>query len=541
MQQLRSPSDTRADTKANTPATRSLLLPEKFRAALPLWLLALGIAGVIGALVAWNAPVASVLVAVGLVGSTTVALRAQLPRLALSFLGVCLLGYALLGKGFAYIGVPPLFVGEMVLGLCLLALLLRGQPGLLGRSPLLYLLLAYMAVGLVATVPFVQQYGIDAVRDAVLWGYGLFALCVAVLLVQYGWVLSAVRRYTRLIPLFLCVAPFLLLTGKLLSGSGPKLPGTEVALLDLKGGDVAVILAMIATFLLLGLHRLPELGAAGRALGEKREWLWWLLWIAAAAIPLFRVRAGILAVGAAILIVVVGRAASRWQKPLLTLLTTFAVLAVFNVQIQLGGRTTVSVESLLANVQSISSSTTGDESLDGSRRWRLLWWNDIVNYTVRGPYFWTGKGYGLNLADADGYQLGYASGEATLRSPHNVHLNILARSGLPGALAWAALQLTFAGMLILAYRRARARGQDLWARMNLWTLASWAAFVINASFDVYLEGPQGGIWFWSFFGFGMALLEVQRRGAATGQLGWLLPATRPADAQTRQTAGRAVR
>ena len=522
MQQLRSPSNTRANTQATR--TRPPLLPQKFWAALPLWLLALGIAGVIGALVAWNATVASILVAVGLVGSTAVALRAQLPRLALSFLGVCLLGYALLGKGFAYIGVPPLFVGEMALGLCLLALLLRGKPGLLGRSPLLYLLLAYMTVGLVATVPFVQTYGIDAVRDAVLWGYGLFALCVAVLLVQYGWVLNAVRQYARLIPLFLCAAPLLLLAGRLLSGSGPKLPGTQVALLDPKGGDVAVILAMIATFLLLGLHRLPELGDAGRALGEKREWLWWLLWIAAATIPLFRVRAGMLAVGAAILIVVVGRAASRWQKPLLTLLTTFAVLVVFNVQIQLGEqRNTVSVQSLLVNVQSITTAS-GDADRDGSKGWRLRWWNDIAGYTLSGPYFWTGKGYGLNLADADGFQLGYSVGETTLRSPHNAHLNILARSGLPGALAWAALQLTFAGMLILAYRRARARGQDLWARLNLWTLASWAAFVINASFDVYLEGPQGGIWFWSFFGFGMALLEVQRRGLHNKRLEWLLPA-----------------
>ena len=118
MQQLRSPSNTRANTRATR--ARPPLLPKKFRAALPLWLLALGIAGVIGALVAWNPAVASVLVALGLVGSTAVALRAQLPRLALSFLGVCLLGYALLGKAFAYVGVPPLFVGEMALGLCLL-------------------------------------------------------------------------------------------------------------------------------------------------------------------------------------------------------------------------------------------------------------------------------------------------------------------------------------------------------------------------------------------------------------------------------------
>lgn len=41
-------------------------------------------------------------------------------------------------------------------------------------------------------------------------------------------------------------------------------------------------------------------------------------------------------------------------------------------------------------------------------------------------------------------------------------------------------------------------------------LAYWFAFMVNASFDVFLEGPQGGIWFWCLFGFGIALIEVQR-------------------------------
>jgi hypothetical protein len=36
--------------------------------------------------------------------------------------------------------------------------------------------------------------------------------------------------------------------------------------------------------------------------------------------------------------------------------------------------------------------------------------------------------------------------------------------------------------------------------------------MVNATFDVYLEGPQGGIWFWCVFGFGIALMEVQRWG-----------------------------
>lgn len=486
----------------------------RFRAALPLWLLALGLAGLISALVVWNGTLASIAVAIALVLSTTVALRAQLPRLALSFLGICLLGYSLFGKGFAYLGVAPLYVGEMALGLCLLAVLMRGRLGLLSRSPLLYLLLINMAVGLVATLPSLGTYGIDAVRDAVLWGYGLFSLLVAVLLVQNGWVLSAVRQYARFIPLFLCAAPVLLLASKVLGSGLLTLPGSGVSLLDLKGGDVAVLLSMIASLLMLGLHRMPQLGTAGQALGARREWLWWLLWITTAALSIFRVRAGMLAIGAALLVVVLGRSASRWRKPVIAIVLAVGLLWAFDVKIQLGGeRNTVSVQSLIVNLQSITSDS-GDADRDGSKGWRLRWWNDIVNYTVHGPYFWTGKGYGLNLADADGYQVGYSVGDATLRSPHSGHLNILARSGVPGLLAWIALQLTFAGLLVVAYWRARVRGQELWARLNLWTLASWAAFMVNASFDVYLEGPQGGIWFWSVFGFGMALLEVQRRGAA---------------------------
>lgn len=482
------------------------------RTLLPFWAVILGLAALIALMVARDSNLTLVAVLAVTVVALAVTFRAHLPGLAMSFLGFCLLGYALFGKTFAYLGAAPLFIGEMALGLCLMAVLLRGRLSLLGRSPLLYLLLLNMAVGLSATLPYVSEFGLDAVRDAVLWAYGLFAICVAVLLVQNGWLLTAVRQYVRFVPWFLGLAVVLLLLAKVPSLAALTLPGTDVLLLYLKGGDVAVMLAMIAALLVLGLHRLPAFAATSRAMGSGREWIWWLLWLGIFTLSLFRVRAGIIAVAAALLVLVLARAASRWRKPVIAVVVAVGLLAVFNVQIQLGEeRNTVSVQSLLVNLQSITS-TSGDADRDGSKGWRLRWWNDIANYTLHGPYLWTGKGYGLNLADADGYQLGFATGESTLRSPHNAHMNILARSGVPGLLAWGALQLTFAGMLVFAYLRARARGQELWARLNLWVLASWVAFMVNASFDVYLEGPQGGIWFWSFFGFGMALLEVQRRG-----------------------------
>lgn len=458
----------------------------------------------IGSLVLWNGTGAVVVT----LGASALALglsfRRQLPALALGFLGVCLLGYAFLGRGFAYVGVAPLYIGEMALALCLLALALRGGLRLLAASPLTYLLAAFMALGAAATLPYFGTYGLDTLRDAVIWGYALFALAVAALLLQGGWVLTVVRQYARFVPIFLVWSPLAVAVSVLYEKVLPKFPGANAPLIDLKGGDVAVLLAGVAALLLLGLPRAITPGLGGR----RQEWLWWALWIAAAAIPVFRNRAGLLAIAVAVLIVVLLRPRARWWQPVVVLVFALTCLMASNARLPLGkGRTVISADALLLNVQSITEST-GDSTRDNTRQWRLMWWNDIVNYTLHGPYFWTGKGYGINLADADGYQV---DADGTLRSPHNGHLAILARSGVPGFAAWALLQAWFALSLLFAYRRATVAGHEVWAKLNVWTLAFWAAFMVNTSFDVYLEGPQGGIWFWSLFGFGIALLETQRR------------------------------
>lgn len=478
------------------------------------WGLAALLGLLVSALVLWN-PAGAVVVT--LAGSGVLAVlgrRRGLPGLALGFLGACLLGYALLGRGFAYLGAPPLYIGEVALFLGLLVLALDGRVRSLAASPVVYALLVFLLIGAAATLPYLGRYGIDALRDAVLWAYGLFALVVAALLLRVGGVLEAARQYARFVPLLLLWLPPALLLYELAPFPLPQLPGANAALLDLKGGDVAVHLAGVAALLLLGLPRLldretPIRWLGGRSLRLTRlDWLWWTLWFAAAAIPVFRVRAGLLAIAAAVLVVLLFRPGTRWWKPLVLFAFILTCFLTFNVSIKLGeSRNTISAQSLLLNVQSITGNT-GEGYRDGSRRWRLEWWQSIVNYTVHGPYFWTGKGYGINLADADGFQV---NEDSSLRSPHNGHLNILARSGVPGLTAWVLLQGLFALSLLRAYRRAAALGEELWARLNLWVLAYWAAFMINAAFDVFLEGPQGGIWFWSLLGFGIALLEVQRR------------------------------
>ena len=45
----------------------------------------------------------------------------------------------------------------------------------------------------------------------------------------------------------------------------------------------------------------------------------------------------------------------------------------------------------------------------------------------------------------------------------------------------------------------------------LFLLAIWLAFLVNSSFDVFLEGPMGAAWFWTIFGTGAAAAWLYRR------------------------------
>src|SRR5919112_987585 len=89
-------------------------------------------------------------------------------RSGVVWIGVVALAAAF-GGAFAHLGVSPLYVGEIVLGLGLVALfasVLRRRASL-PRSPVLWVLVAYMLWGLWQTVPYLPRYGADALRDAV--------------------------------------------------------------------------------------------------------------------------------------------------------------------------------------------------------------------------------------------------------------------------------------------------------------------------------------------------------------------------------------
>ena len=467
------------------------------------WLAAIPCAIAIGA-IAPVAPLAAIALAGVVVAIGLVALGRRMPEVFLATVAIILVGYASMGRGFAYLGVPPLYVGEIALLLGCLAMVAFLPARRLGLPQVL--LLVFMAWGALRTIPYVATYGIDALRDAIVWGYAAFALLISLYLTP-AHVRRAVGFYGAVLPFLVIWLPVLAVVWLSSRALLPLVPGTDVSIPFFKAGDWGVHLAGAAAFIVAGLY--PRQG--WRAAVEPLVWACWLAgFVVIASIS----RGAMLATAAIPTVLLFRRAPRRWLTWMVSGVLLLGIVGLTNVEVDTGEGRTLSVSQLLANFQSVVGESD-DPALTGSREWREQWWGEIVGYTIAGPYFWDGKGYGVNLADEDGFQ----SPDAALRAPHSAHLNLLARSGVPGLALWLAIQVAFATALIRAAMRAARSGRPVWLGVIGWVFAYWLAAILNMSFDVYLEGPQGGVLFWSLIGFGFGIASCVKETVPPE--GWL--------------------
>lgn len=440
------------------------------------------------------------LVLVALIAS----LGQRLPHLFLLCLGVALTGYAFFGRGFAYFGFSIVFVGEILLTLAILASLV-----VIHRMKFAFvhvLIILFMLWGLSRTVPYIDEYGVDAFRDAALWGYAFFAIVVS-WLVRREHIDGLITWYGRLLPVFLVWSPIALLI-PVMYGNVFTVPGSHnVPFLTARPGEWAVHVAGGAAFILLGLWaRYPA-----RPLWS--EVFLWVAWLGAAALTMAMNRASMLAIAIGSCLAVILRPARHLATAIFAgLIVIFMVLFIDPVVELEGYHRDFTVDQFVQNVRSVVSDS-GTESLDQTRSWRVRWWEQIVDETLFGPYRWTGKGFGRNLAVDIGYIPIGASGWGDdtvprLRSPHNGHLTILARMGLPGLTIWVLLQATFFTSLVATAIRAWKDGALYWFQVCSWLIVYWFVLMINIGFEVYLEGPQGGIWFWTIIGLGIAVQRI---------------------------------
>lgn len=160
----------------------------------------------------------------------------------------------------------------------------------------------------------------------------------------------------------------------------------------------------------------------------------------------------------------------------------------FEVKQNFQGRTT-GLNQIVNNINSFISNSAefkNNNTLNNNIIWRFAWWSNIINNTINEKMIITGIGSGADLVKNSGVFVD----DEKLRAPHSIHLNLLARYGFIFFLVWISWIIYTLRPLFLKQLNG---DQYLIALFIL-------AFLINASFDVYLEGPMGSFPFWTFVG-----------------------------------------
>lgn len=458
------------------------------------------------------------LVVLGLVASvalTTVTLVSRLARVpapAVVTLATAA-GYILFNRSFAELNVPlrtvPLYIGELVLLLGLAWVIRRPlDRAAMRRHPFFLALAAWMTFSAVRLLAGGLEYGMDAIRDAAVWYYGLYAL------VGYGlWTVlsrAAWSRYfvvvfgaqTAITAYVIVMGPFSLpIPG---AGDDPaRVDRADVMALNLLGG---------ATFFLLALR------------AASRRGLWLGLGILnLSLVPLLQVRAASMAALAVLAVLGFQR---RWG----TLATIVAVpilllgtLAVTDVQMS-AVRGEISARAVLDRQLSVIPLLLGGEAADDSgvarqasntAEWRLAWWGALMDEVTSSPRtLLVGLGFGPDLAAIGEIQQSTAR---PVRSPHNIAMTLLGRTGVLGLGLWLALHAVWLRTLLRGARDTSRRVEPAAADWVLWLLAYAVATLVVATFGVVLEGPYGAIPYFLVLGMGMRAAEQARVGGSASE------------------------
>jgi hypothetical protein len=409
--------------------------------------------------------------------------------------------YAILGRLGAHIGVPlgggvGIYPGNVLLLVGILLVLFTAEYTYFFHSPVALIWVLFIIWNSAQTLPYISQYGLVALRDGALWGYSFFAFIVASIILahpkNFVTFFNFYRPFARIYPLLI---PFLFVLSYLAQND---IIGQDYGIY-VKSTEVLAHAIGAFAFVALGFAAVP----------------WYWRWVICLDVCLYGVqgRGGLLgfAMGAIMLAVAIPRTIKQYVLlgSIFAMIIIFAVVANVRFQTDFAART-FSTDQLMLNITSIFEQTR-DPLVNDTREWRLDWWGRIINYTFYGPYFFAGKGYGINLADDDGFQTFDPNEEYQLRSPHNSHLTFLARSGVPGLALWIALQVSWFWMVFRTLLFMRHTGRRAGEGILGFVLTYWAAYLAAAATDVALEGPLVGIWFWVIFGVGMAMSQLLRR------------------------------
>ena len=383
--------------------------------------------------------------------------------------------YVFLNKGVAYI-----YLVEALWLFGILLLLMDRKKVELIWNKTTKLILIFIAISCIYILRGFAKYDmIDLIRDSFIFQYGWFVFILFLfkdkleqvwesLFFIYKWfpfvaLLNFILQY--FVPFFETVAPF-----------------GGIPILLYKNGDMGVQL-LISTLLLLYTF-------------EKKPLKWRVLLSLVIALDFLILasysRSGIVSFLVSMLCFIYFNKDIQLQSRVRLLLKYLPIILLIVTPIYINIKVTenfqgrsVGFEQIKNNFSSIVGGTT-DATSEDNVVWRLVWWAKILDYSFSAPNFFIGKGLGMSLATDDDI----ITLDENLRSPHNFHLNIMARFGVLLFLIWT--------YFLIQVLKPLFKKELIGKRLLIGCIL--LAFLINASFDVFLEGPMGAFPFWTWVG-----------------------------------------
>ena len=401
--------------------------------------------------------------------------------------------YLAFGKGFAYAGIPPVFVGEILLAVVIGGALRSAAPVARNAAALLVAATAGLAAVQLTVDRFVSADSVvESLRGVTPISYVAFAFGVFALLRRLEGRIGRHAALDYIESAFDRVAPFVTVVvfglATLLVTNPRWLPTWPVSgapMLSSKSTDLAVALTIL----------LPVLVAAARHAGRATPRLLLALWLATTILVAFRSR------GALLGLLVGGLAVqphpARALKALFAGAVVVTALYATNLSFDVAGRE-VSFAAAVDSTTSLLGNPSPDEiqgNYLGTKKWRSEWWNAIWDDVTSEPMLLHGHGWGDNLAVRYGVVAPEAESDPrVLRAPHNIFFSLAGRAGLLVAVGF---------MTVFVYTVAPTfRAGNLSSRSPALQAARGGvvAAMVTALTDVYLESPQGAILFWSLAG-----------------------------------------
>ena len=389
---------------------------------------------------------------------------------------IIILGYALGGKGFAYVSpFEPVYIGEISLSLCMLGFLARPRQLRLFETSIHRWIWVYVLYAGLHLIVDYTDYRLLALRDSSMAYYALFFIA-SYSLFQNEKITNTFERVIK--TAMICAAISVALAN---ISSGLKFPGFSVHV----DAYMPLCAALVLYLLVIGMEQAK------------------IHYIIFACLILVGLASSKTAALLALLAVVSSAILIGGIRKLIMPSLGFAALGLVAISTIAFIDTDLAIELLLGGDTGEAFGLDGGEfvGFSGTSEWRLLWWTTVCVDTMREAPFW-GQGFG---ADITGPFLeawlgpAYSDPTGYARYPHNVMITNFGRLGFIGLAIFSMLYVSM-GIFVLQFCRKyfsspERRGADLIC------FSIVVAGMVNGVLQSTYEVPYAAITHWVCLGY----------------------------------------